>query len=424
MIAEILPTVEQKTVLQLGDSLTFGAGTTDALRNGATDIYLLGNELNFIPSNFGLSGQTTAQLTAAIPTYFGYVAELPDYALLAIGRNDVDSVTLQADYTDCVNALLTAGCTKIICRGLLPEDYNVFTDENAAIVASVNSFSSEDIIYMDPDTWLGIELSIDGIHPSEAGYVTIAGYEDEPLLAIIGNTVTYDANGGTGGAVPTDTTDYESGATVTAAGNTGNLTRAGFNFGGWNTSADGSGTHYDAGDTFGITDDVILYAVWVAIIYHNVTYLASDATGGAVPVDSTDYEEGSTVTVAENPGSLERTGYAFAGWSLTEGGEAVVSFAILADTNLFALWTVVDIYRISDVTRDKEGNPLGGVQVSLFEAIGSGVYIYRQTTVSNATTGAYSFEVTADTDYMITARITGTPNRFDCTDSNLRGVLV
>ena len=75
-------------------------------------------------------------------------------------------------------------------------------------------------------------------------------------------TVTYDKNGATSGTVPTDETNYEKNATVTVLGNTGNLAKTDFEFAGWNTAKDGSGTTYVAGDTFGIGDNTTLYAKW------------------------------------------------------------------------------------------------------------------------------------------------------------------
>ncbi|MCF0108162.1 MAG: InlB B-repeat-containing protein, partial [Bacilli bacterium] len=74
--------------------------------------------------------------------------------------------------------------------------------------------------------------------------------------------VTYDANGATSGDVPVDDTNYNSGSEVTVLGNVGNLDKAGYSFAGWNTSPDGSGTSYSAGQTFNITDNIVLYAQW------------------------------------------------------------------------------------------------------------------------------------------------------------------
>lgn len=75
-------------------------------------------------------------------------------------------------------------------------------------------------------------------------------------------TVTYDRNGATGGAVPTDAVDYDGGDSVTVIGNTGSLNYSGYTFDGWNIADDGTGTGYDPGDTFTISDDTTLYAVW------------------------------------------------------------------------------------------------------------------------------------------------------------------
>nr|MCU0797048.1 InlB B-repeat-containing protein [Akkermansiaceae bacterium] len=75
--------------------------------------------------------------------------------------------------------------------------------------------------------------------------------------------LTYDGNGSTGGSVPVDlSSPYTSGATVTVLGNTGSLTKTSYSFSGWNTAADGSGTPYNPGDSFNITADTTLYAIW------------------------------------------------------------------------------------------------------------------------------------------------------------------
>lgn len=81
-----------------------------------------------------------------------------------------------------------------------------------------------------------------------------------PLLSY---TVTYNGNGNTGGTVPTDGNLYLPGATVTVAGNSGNLARSGYTFAGWNTVSDGSGTTYKPAQTFTIgSANVTVYAMW------------------------------------------------------------------------------------------------------------------------------------------------------------------
>lgn len=76
-------------------------------------------------------------------------------------------------------------------------------------------------------------------------------------------SLVYNGNGSTGGTVPA-TAEYDKGATVTVAGNTGGLVKTGFDFAGWNTAANGSGTTYQGGSTFAINANTTLYALWTA----------------------------------------------------------------------------------------------------------------------------------------------------------------
>jgi hypothetical protein len=98
-------------------------------------------------------------------------------------------------------------------------------------------------------------------------------------------SVTYYGNGNTSGEVPTDENEYSSDDEVTVLGNTGSLAKTYFDFDGWNTASNGSGTSYDAGDIFSITADTKLYAQWtlssdVAIVTQPVS---ADYTVGATP---------------------------------------------------------------------------------------------------------------------------------------------
>jgi hypothetical protein len=81
-------------------------------------------------------------------------------------------------------------------------------------------------------------------------------------------SVTYHANEGTAGTVPTDATEYSSGDVVTVLDNTGNLAGAVIRDGirqrfiGWNTDSGATTTEYVADDTFSITEDTTLYAIY------------------------------------------------------------------------------------------------------------------------------------------------------------------
>ncbi|GAB6928898.1 hypothetical protein JCM10914A_28810 [Paenibacillus sp. JCM 10914] len=83
-----------------------------------------------------------------------------------------------------------------------------------------------------------------------------------------------------------------------------------------------------------------------SIFKYRVSYDGNGATGGLVPIDSQTYETGNHVTVADNTGSLVKTGYTFNGWN-TEADGSGTSFAanetfniIAANVTLYAMWDV------------------------------------------------------------------------------------
>jgi uncharacterized repeat protein (TIGR02543 family) len=81
---------------------------------------------------------------------------------------------------------------------------------------------------------------------------------------------------------------------------------------------------------------------------YTVTYNENGSTGGSVPTDSRVYQEGETVTVLANTGTMVKEGYSFAGWNTTVDGsgifyEADATFTMgTADVVLYAQWTIVD----------------------------------------------------------------------------------
>ncbi len=84
-------------------------------------------------------------------------------------------------------------------------------------------------------------------------------------------TVSYDANGATSGTAPASQTKTH-GIDLTLATNSGNLAKTGYNFSGWNTAADGSGTHYAEGATYSTNANLSLYAEWTIPIAYGMIY--------------------------------------------------------------------------------------------------------------------------------------------------------
>lgn len=81
-----------------------------------------------------------------------------------------------------------------------------------------------------------------------------------------------------------------------------------------------------------------------APVTYTVTYDANGADGGTVPTEDSVYEEGQTVTVLGNTGSLVKTGSAFSGWNTAADGSGDTytegqSFEMGAlDVTLYAAW--------------------------------------------------------------------------------------
>ncbi len=103
------------------------------------------------------------------------------------------------------------------------------------------------------------------------GYVSFEAYGafaiyDNLSISVVSTptyTLTYNANGSTGGFPPIDSASpYAQNSTVTILGNTGALLKTGYSFANWNTAANGSGISYNPGDTFTITTPVTLHAQW------------------------------------------------------------------------------------------------------------------------------------------------------------------
>lgn len=141
-------------------------------------------------------------------------------------------------------------------------------------------------------------------------------------------TVTYSANGGVGSMTTSRSADPQS-------LRLNSFTREGFAFAGWNTQANGGGTAFGDGSVFPFSQNQTLFAQWTQTTF-TVTF---DANGGAGSMSAQSGEE---------PGALSRnlfsrSGFVFAGWSLTGSGSDVDyadqgSFPFGSDVTLYAVW--------------------------------------------------------------------------------------
>ena len=153
-------------------------------------------------------------------------------------------------------------------------------------------------------------------------------------------TVTYYANGATGGAVPVDSNTYTMGGSVPISANTGNLTRTGYSFIGWGISSTDTGNPYVSGNTYTVgTNNIALWARWSANTYR-VTYDANSGTGAPSKAYD-DYTTAGTAVTLATRGTLEKSGYNFNGWGISAVSTPVADPFTTADNiDLYAQWSV------------------------------------------------------------------------------------
>ena len=180
---------------------------------------------------------------------------------------------------------------------------------------------------------------VSGYSPTETAAITIYAQWTANTY-----TVTYDDNGSTSGAAPGSQSYTSGGTTLNLATNSGALARVGYTFSGWNTAVNGSGTSYPSGATSRtFTADTILYARWNSGTF-NANYDANSATSGTVPTSQSYTSGGTALTLANNLGTLARTGYTFAGWNTAADGTGTsytvsqASVTLIDDVTLYAKW--------------------------------------------------------------------------------------
>jgi len=109
-------------------------------------------------------------------------------------------------------------------------------------------------------------------------------------------------------------------------------------FDGWNTAADGNGTAFTQNTP--VTANTIVYAKWVPIPTHTVTYNLNGGSG-AIPAAQTVFN-GISVTLPDNSG-ISRSSYIFGGWNENVSVTGInytagSSYIPTANITLYAKW--------------------------------------------------------------------------------------
>lgn len=144
-------------------------------------------------------------------------------------------------------------------------------------------------------------------------------------------TIMYNANNGSG--APSSQTKVQN---VDVTLSTTVPTRSGYQFAGWNTSANGSGTSYAAGAVYSENSNVTLYAQWKQVF--TITYNANGGSGA--PSDQSKVQ-GDTITLSTNKPT--KTGNTFTGWNTSSGGSGTsyatgATYSADSSITLYAQW--------------------------------------------------------------------------------------
>lgn len=289
------------------------------------------------PTSDGFDCDGLVDLSMLVPDYLSEIPADPLGESYLIGFNLAGNTMLVASHTEVTPPLIAVGTTTIssytlpdICTSFTYSDWSTCT----------NNVQTRTIVDETPDgcTGGGPELSQSCVN----SYV-----------------ITFDENGGTG-SIPQQT--IASGTTATLTVNSNLITRNGYAFAGWATSAQGVVEYTDGYYYTMHGANVTLYAVWTANL--SVTYHANHATSGSIPTDSTVYHSGDIVTVLDNVNLLQRTNYTFAGWNTADDGSGTnqatsSTFAIGASSViLYAKWIANQTYTM---TYNGNGNTGGSV---------------------------------------------------------------
>jgi len=400
-------------------SVTFSYGVTLKTYGGTI------NAGDVTSYTYGVGATLPTNVTKDGYTFDGwYTAEVGGTKVTTISTTDTGAKTYHAHWT--------------------AQTYTITVDPDGGAGASNKSYStstSAQTVVLDTPTKAGKNFAgyTVTVQPSGGG-ATITGLTtlNIPANAYGAITVTatwadgiftieYNANGGAGD-VPEDQEEVVGSTEVVLADWDG--TKTGYDLSGWNTEADGKGTHYDLGEE---TDDfvsvakddvVTLYAEWTLHDY-SITYMDKDGdpfSGSHEVGYPTSYNYGIGATL-DTP---TRNGYTFGGYYYASActGDPVTSIGTAEAENktVYAKWVEYKDFWISF-----DGGTTKQALTKVSATTGS--ELYQLSTVSTLTVfggesitfwrGATAGEATAFTyaSNGLTADTTGGSNNVITTDN-------
>lgn len=254
--------------------------------------------------------------------------------------------------------------------------YNLIKTEE--LTASIGSAVNADVMTLPHYTLNASRSKLNGVVPS-IGTLFLNVYYD-----LDKHTLDYYGNGADSGNMNSRTEKYSKEFDL----DQNSFKKEGFEFIGWNTKIDGSGTAYKDKDHFKMLEDTDLYAQWeekdepippAPVTKHTITYKLDGGTYKGNPNDIVQsHELGSTIIIHEAPDARE--GYEFDYWqgSIFYPGQ---EYKIEGDHTFTAKWKKIE----DDPKKEKKYIPPStGVDDRFNEkmlasvALLSSIYLYRK----------------------------------------------
>ncbi|MCM1363382.1 MAG: InlB B-repeat-containing protein [Ruminococcus sp.] len=163
-------------------------------------------------------------------------------------------------------------------------------------------------------------------------------------------TLTYNANGGSGAPSSQSAYVYNSNTSYKFTVSSTKPTRTGYTFLGWSTSKSATTATYSGENSYTVSSNTTLYAVWIELTY-TVSYNANGGSGA--PNKQTKYY---TKTLTLSSSKPTRSGYNFKGWASSSTTTTVkyaagASYTANASITLYAVWEITYVKpRITGLT--------------------------------------------------------------------------
>jgi uncharacterized repeat protein (TIGR02543 family) len=258
-----------------GQSQTSGSVPTDVTPyNSGSNVTVAQNPGNLVKTGYTFGGwSTTAGGTSPVASLSNLTSSTTLYAIwtpVAPPTATPDATSGAAGAAQSINLLgndsastgvsLVASSARLCSSGQTAPNCTATT----VTVAGVGTYSVSNgtVTFVPALGYVGTPAALAYQVSDSAGNTASSTYTPTVNAATGPFSISYDGQGATGGTVPSDATQYNSGDTVTVRGNDGNLVKPGYLFGGWAT-APGSSTPVSS--ISNLNSPATLFAIWTPV---------------------------------------------------------------------------------------------------------------------------------------------------------------